>query len=310
MGRVCSATRLAGCGHGGAAGTGASARPGARAGARPGTGQDARAWPACGRCDRARHPPHREGDRLGCVVHLPPGPTRLARGGRGRLRALPADRAARLQRRRRRCRGRLTCRHPVLRPARRGARPGCAVPRPHDAPVRHRRAPDRAVPGPVQPRSPMVDRRHDGAACVPVLADGRRSGLAVGGDVPDGAGRPRLLQGVRRCPGGHSPAAPAGGTHPGQGQQPDLACRSRRGGDLRTAGGPGCHLRVPVVTALRVRRVRRSDHPLDPAAGQGRRPRRRAAGEHELENRTSSASLPTWCSRCGATPGCGCSRAS
>ena len=51
---------------------------------------------------------------------------------------------------------------------------------PDDAAVRGRRSAARAVPRPVQPRSPVGDRRDDGAACVPVLADGRRRRLAVG----------------------------------------------------------------------------------------------------------------------------------
>ena len=167
------------------------------------------------------------------VVHLPPGAPRLERRGRGRLRALPPHRAARVQRRGRRRRGDLAGRHPVLRPARRGAGPGGAVPRPDDAAVRGRGAAARALPRPVQPRTPMGDRLHDGAARLPVLADGRRRGDAVDRDVPDGARRPRLLQGVRRGPCRHGAAPAAAGPHPGQGEQPDLARRRGRGRDLR-----------------------------------------------------------------------------
>ena len=60
--------------------------------------------------------------------------------GRGRrVRALPAARAPRLQRRRRLRAGDLAGRHPVLRgPERRGPRPDRAVPRHHDAAVRGR----------------------------------------------------------------------------------------------------------------------------------------------------------------------------
>ena len=37
---------------------------------------------------------------------------------------------------------------------------------------------------------------------------------------------------------------------------------------------------------------------------------RRAPGEPERRQDRSSGSRPTWCSRCAATPACGCSRAS
>ena len=115
-------------------------------------------------------------------------PAGLPRRGRRRLGARPADRAARVQRRRRRRGGDLAGGHAVLPgPDRRGARAGGAVPRHDDAAVRDRRAADRAVPRPVQPRPPLGDRRDDGDPGVPVLGAGRRGRQRV----DRGCSRPR-----------------------------------------------------------------------------------------------------------------------
>ena len=72
---------------------------------------------------------------------------------------------------------------------------------------------------------------------------------------------------------------------------------------VRADRGAGLDVRLPVVAALRLRGLRRRDHPLDPAAGQGRRHGRRAAGQPRAATRRSSGSRPTWSSRCAATPG-------
>ena len=186
---------------------------------------------AGGRPGRARRGARR---RHGGPVRRHPGATRGAGRGRRRLGPVAADRAARLQRRRRRGRRDLAGRHAVLPgPHRRGARPGRALPRPDDAPLRDRGAADRAVPRPLQPRPPMGGRRDHGDPLLPLLGAGDRRGHRVRVALPGGAGLPRRLQGLRRHPRRRGPAAAATGADAGEGQRPGLARGRRRGGASR-----------------------------------------------------------------------------
>ena len=253
-------------------------------------------------------------------LHLAPGaPRRRAPRAPDRVGPVPADRAARLQRRRRRRGGDLAGRHAVLPgPDRRGPRPGRAVPGPDDAAVRDRGAADRAVPRPVQPRPPLGDRRDDGAPRVPVLGAGRRGrrpsrrwlfpaalGVLVASKaygVTRAAAVPRLLP---------------DGPHPGQGQRPDLAGRRRRRRGLGAAGrrwpstfGPEWSLRYAFVlfvlaTILAIRLPAR----VDSDAGRG--PGRRCTGERPARRNAAGrgcGSRARWPSRCGPTAGrAGCS---
>ncbi|CAA9324641.1 MAG: putative membrane protein, partial [uncultured Nocardioidaceae bacterium] len=206
----------------------------------------------------------------GGQLHRAPGTAGRPRGGRRRLGTGPADRAPRVQRRRRRGGGDLAGRHAVLPgPHRRGARPGRPLPRPDDAPLRDRGAPDRAVPRPVQPRPPLGDRQHHGDPRVPVLGARHGGGHRVELAVPRRAGLPGGLQGVRRDAGRRGAATAAARPDPGQGQRPGLHGRHRRRRRLGSHRGPRVHGGVGVVAALRVRALRGRHGPRDPAARAG-----------------------------------------
>ena len=178
---------------------------------------------------RTRAAQPRPRHRAGEPVHRRPGPARLGGRGRRRVRAVPADPDARLQHRRRRGRGDLAGRQPVLPGAvGRGARPGGAVPGADDAAVRDRGAADRAVPRPVRARPALGDRRDDGGPRVPLLGAGLVGQQRLGAGLRRRARRARLVQGVRRHAGRRRAPPPPARLHAGQGQRPGLALRHRR----------------------------------------------------------------------------------
>ena len=215
-------------------------------------------------------------------VPVPSGAPRGRRRGRRQQRARPADRAARVQRGRRRRGGDLAGRHAVLPGAdRRGARPGGAVPGPDDAAVRDRGAADRAVPRPVQPRPPVGDRRDHGRAGVPVLGAGRRGrstrvgwlfpaalGVLVASkaySVTRAAAVPRLLPEGLTLVKANSRISLAGVV--------GAPCRPRSPA-LASTFGPEWSLRYAFV------RLRRRHDPGDPAARRASTPAR--ARSHRL----------------------------
>ena len=249
--------------------------------------------------------------RYGGGLHRAPGPPGQPCRGCRAERPLPADRAARLQRRRRRRGGDLAGRDAVLPGAdRAGARPGRDVPGPDDAAVRDRGTTDRAVPRPVQPRATLGDRRDDGVARLPLLGAGRC------GRRPDSAALfPAALgclvaskaYGVTRAAA--VPRLLPRPAQPGQGQLAHLARRRGRRRDLGAAGDRRVDLRLAVVAALRLRGLRRRHHPGDPAA----HPRRPLGGRPRARLATAppaGRSRAPWCSPCGATPVCDCCRGS
>ena len=115
----------------------------------------------------------------------------------------------------------------------RGARPGGAVPRPDDAPVRDRGAADRPVPRQVQPRPALGDRRDLRDPRVPLLGARGRGRRRLGAALSRSARRTRRVQGVRRDPRRRRPPTAADGLHAGEGQRPGLARGHGRRGDLR-----------------------------------------------------------------------------
>ena len=150
---------------------------------------------------------------------------------------------------------------------------------PDDAPLRDRRAADRAVPRPVRPRAALGDRLDDGDPRLPVLGPGRRRRHRVGLALPCRARGARRIQGVRRHARGRRTPAAAGRLHPGQGQRPGLDVGHRRRRDLRTDRGPGLAGRLGVGAALRLRALRDRHDRGDPAAGTRRlQPGRGRAG--------------------------------
>ena len=166
------------------------------------------------------------------------GPEGVPGAGCGAVGTVPADRAARGQRRGRRGRRHLAGDHHLLRRRhQRGPRPGRALPGPDHAAVRDRRAADRAVPRPVQPRPALGDRCHLRDPRLPVLGAGERGRRRVQPALPRGARGPGLLQGVRRHPGRRRTPAPSGRPDPGQGQQPGQPRRRGRRGRVRADRG-------------------------------------------------------------------------
>ena len=191
-------------------------------------------------------------------------------------------------------------------PTGRGPQPGRAVPRADDAAVRGRRAADRPGPRPVQPRPPLGDRRHDGAAGVPLLGARQRGRRRVPRDVPRGARRAGRVQGVRRD--ARRRRAPGRPSDPraGEGQLADLAGRHRRRRGLRTARGAAprcrgrtgrCATRSWSSSAARSWRSccrRRSTTPAGEETAQAER-------HHQGPGARASSSAG-----CAATAGCGC----
>ena len=168
------------------------------------------------------------------------------------------------------------------------------------------------VPRPVQPRPPLGDRLRrwrsarflcwlmaDAVATHSLALFPTALGCLVASKaygVARAATVPRLL-----------PAGP----DPGQGQQPDLAGRRRRRRDLRAArragldrSAPQWSLRYAFVvfagaTILAILLPAQADAKAGRAAGQP------AASDAEVPGAGRAS-----CSRCAATPGCGCCRAS
>ena len=213
--------------------------------------------------DRPRRARDGQGDRpghgQGQPGRGPQRPTCRQRRGRRGLRAQPPHLPPRRQRRRRRS-GRDLARHDGLLPGadQRRPGPGGALPRPDDVAVRDRRAADRTVPRPVQPRPPLGHRFDLRPAGVPLLGARRGRGGRLPLALPRRARRARLVQGVRRDARGRDPPAAAGEPHAREGQRPGVALRRGRAprSPHRSRGWRGL-LRARVVAAPRLLDLRR-----------------------------------------------------